>query len=171
MRCITNCSISLLFIRKFNCARKLCFKYIYPTDTKDKTKVACVVCQQTFDTIERSFMASHQWECSIKVRSSSVNKSQAPGPPSAAKTIASSSQRAASHKRPDNNHTVSTTLPIDLNQLQFDKFKFMLAGNTLLCNYGIKCRLCKEVFRMDEMELLQHRYVSLKREAFVLETY
>lgn len=153
MICATNCFISLLFTRKFNCARKLCFKYIYPTDTTEKTKVSCLVCQKLFETIEHNFMVKHHFNCINKLHLNSVNRSQVAGLPTTAKTIVPSSQGA---KQPACNYTVNTTSRIDLNQLQFDKFKFVLGGNT--CNYGIKCRICKEVFRMDEMKLLQHRY-------------
>lgn len=144
----------------------MCFKYIYPTDTKDKTKVACLLCQKAFDNIERNFMAAHQSECKGKMHSSSVERSQATGLPSAVNTIGSSSQGAANDKRPACNYTLSTTSPIDLNELQFDKFKLLLTGNTTNC---VKCRLCKDVFLMDQMKWLQHRYASQKTEAIAFE--
>lgn len=139
------------FNRKNNCARKLSFKYVYPTDAGEKTKVACLVCLKTFDNIALNFMTEHRFDCKKKIQLNNVNSSQA---------TALSSQVLSNDEQPSHNYTVSTTMPIDLNRLQFNQFRFVLAGNKF--HYGTQCRLCKDVFLMDTLKLLQHRYANLR---------
>lgn len=101
-------------------------------------------------------MAAHRFECMKKTQSYSANSLLTAELPPPAKKVALSSQIESNDQRTANNNSVSTTTPIDLNQLQFDKFRFVMAGSKPY--YGAQCRLCKEVFLMDTMKLLQHRY-------------
>lgn len=137
--------------RKFDCAHKWSFKYVYPTDVGEKTKIACLVCQKKFDNVTLNFMKAHRVHCKQRIQLASVNSLQATD---------LSSQVVLNDQRPANNYSVSTTVPIDLDQMQFNKFQFTLGGNRF--HYGTQCRLCKEVFLCDTLKLLQHRYALRK---------
>lgn len=148
-----------LFNRKFDCAHKLSFKFVYPSNPAEKTKVACLVCQKKFDNVTYNFMVAHRYDCHKKIQSPNVNSSQ---------VAALSSHVVLNDQRPANNYSVGTTMPINLNQLQFNKFRFQLGGNEF--HFGVQCRLCKEVFVMDTLKLLQHRY-ALNKYLFVRVSY
>lgn len=162
--------------RKISCAFNLLFKYVYPTDAADRIKVECLVCQKTFETISFNHMELHRFECKKKTLSGNITSRQVLTlqtnnihhelPP--ATKAASTSQVVSNNEPPtSSNHTVSTTTTaaaaaVDLNHLQYDKFRFVLGGNKF--HFGTQCRLCKEVFLMDTLKLLHHRYgINKKR--------
>lgn len=138
-------------------------------NSSEKVAIRCLVCHAKFDTITLNFMASHRNSCKAPQGVSSGpnlgNNSESEASRLPLQTTNHNQQTASKNANtcPAKNTSADSAnksgFSVDLNSLQFTKrivYTLLHVGGNQVKEIA-ECQLCKRIFIINHIKLLQHR--------------